>query len=762
MSKVTYLAAEVPLTKSFHIENGELVKVGHPRIYDCTSFTEEYETLDEFCEIMRRHAAQGHCLLKGNTTRPLKGESRMGSTDPNAPTDVLLLDLDGLKEIETTDAMLAELGFSECDHIVQYSASSGIVPGRGLSAHVFLLLEKPMAPPLLKQYLKHWNLTLEKLRKDLKLTRTANALRWPLDVSTCQNDKLIYVAPPVLGEGVEDGFKGERIQLVRRKHRRVRLGPAPNTEAVGKLEAKALNQLRQAAGLEEKKFKYKMHNGVPIQSNPDSSTVSGVKAARGYVYLNLNNGDSWGYFHPEGNPDVLYNFKGEPNYLLKDIAPDYWREAKREALAPKPDENGNIYLAFIDFRSSRYFYAIINGRKMELVQARGPDQLRSFCQQYGRPIPDLFPMYYLVYEPGADYILDVENRKINMYQPPDFALQPLKKVKEVPPMVRKVLLHALGDDEEAFEHFNNWLACIVQHHKRTNTAWIWHGVQGTGKGLMLDSILRPCLGRTNVVTRRIQDMEDKFNPALEHCQLLWLEESDTEAMKNPKLVDATFKSIITEPQITIRPMFAPAMEVMNHVSVIISSNKDEPMIVDVHDRRYNVGTHQSKRLDITPKEVSQLEAEAFEYYCYLRGRKADREVARHALNNPAKREMVYLNRTSLDVAIDNVLAGNHAFFAALKHENPGKIVGGFDAKALAENYNALVDALPENKNITRDELMLLLTYAVGNIPQQPAKFTAMLKHHRIKEFKTVRRGNVTHRGLNVEWKKCTESSPTAN
>jgi hypothetical protein len=195
------------------------------------------------------------------------------------------------------------------------------------------------------------------------------------------------------------------------------------------------------------------------------------------------------------------------------------------------------------------------------------------------------------------------------------------------------------------------------------------------------------------------------------------------------------------------------------VSVIISSNKDEPMIVDVHDRRYNVGTHQAQRLDITPTEVSQLEAEAFEYYCYLRGRKADREVARHALNNPAKREMVYLNRTSLDVAIDNVLTGNHAFFVSLKHENPGKLVG-FDSKALAENYNALVDALPENKNITRDELMLLLTYAVGNIPQQPAKFTAMLKHHRIKEFKSVRRGTVTHRGLTVEWKKCTESSAT--
>jgi hypothetical protein len=50
---------------------------------------------------------------------------------------------------------------------------------------------------------------------------------------------------------------------------------------------------------------------------PDSAVITEMKAERGFVYFNLNGGDSWAYYHPESNPDYIYNFKGEPSYLLK-------------------------------------------------------------------------------------------------------------------------------------------------------------------------------------------------------------------------------------------------------------------------------------------------------------------------------------------------------------------------------------------------------------------------------------------------------------
>jgi hypothetical protein len=39
-----------------------------------------------------------------------------------------------------------------------------------------------------------------------------------------------------------------------------------------------------------------------------------MKMERGFVYFNLNGGDSWAYYHPIDNPTFIRNFKGEPMY----------------------------------------------------------------------------------------------------------------------------------------------------------------------------------------------------------------------------------------------------------------------------------------------------------------------------------------------------------------------------------------------------------------------------------------------------------------
>jgi hypothetical protein len=62
--------------------------------------------------------------------------------------------------------------------------------------------------------------------------------------------------------------------------------------------------------------------------------VTGIRRARGFTYLNLNGGDSWGYYFPDSNPEVLYSFKGEPPVRLADIAPELWEQVRpRDAFA---------------------------------------------------------------------------------------------------------------------------------------------------------------------------------------------------------------------------------------------------------------------------------------------------------------------------------------------------------------------------------------------------------------------------------------------
>lgn len=755
--KATFLEAKVPLTKTFTIVNGELKKEGHPKILDVLSHEEEFENLEQFAELLKKHGASGRCLLKGNLVRVLKWESRRNSTDPNEPTWIICLDVDGLKSVRTPMEFLRLVGLEAYDHVVQYSASMGVIPDKGLSCHIFVLLERPVAPPRLKQTLTEWNLGIPSLRSALGLTRTNNALRWPLDVSTCQSDKLIYIAPPLLGPGVKDSFEGERIEFVKGSQRALLMDKVPNAELNRVETQKALNVLRAAAGLPERaKTQFKSYAGVEYMTNPDKAFVTGRKDDGPYVHLNLNGGDSWGYWHPASNPEFIYNFKGEPTYKTSELLPDYWQEVKEQVNEPRKDEKGNMFLAFRDFRTATYY----NGSwhestsELKLAQARSEAQLRSFLKQHGQPVGDFIPDWHVGYDPHGGKVVDVEARTVNKYRPSEFeARYDAEKPKDpgCPPAVRDVLMHVVGEDREAYDHWLNWLACIVQFKTQTGTAWVWHGIQGTGKGLMLNKVLRPLIGMSNVVSKRMSELDSQFNGFLEGTLLLWLEEAEASAFRNASVMDANFKNYIVEPYVSIRHMFMAPYETRNYMNAIFSSNKDDPVILDPHDRRFSIGAFQAKKLIISTAGVQALEDAAWAMYCHMRAYPADRDKARLPLNNAAKRQMIHINRASVDVVCDALLTGDLQFFMDQRPTGEVSALPRFEQDA-ANQYVELLKKLEGEQNVTRDEIFTIVNYVVGGQTAAPAKFTAMLKHHRI-HLQSVRRGSTVTRGIPVKWRK---------
>lgn len=749
--KLTFLEADVPLTKTFTLEDGEIKKLGHPQLVNCTSHQVDVPNLPAFYTQVKLQASKGWCLLKGNVSRPLKSESRAGTTDATTPTRWMCLDLDGLKHISSVDDFMVSVGLGDVSYVAQYSASMGVLPGKGLSAHVFVLLNRDYLPDELKQWLKWKNFDVHGLRAGLSLTRTGNALRWTLDVSTCQNDKLIYIAPPLLGPGVKDSFEGERIQLVTKAKECATLGSPPNAEVNRVSEQRELDRLREAAGLEKKKWdRSKTVNGTTFMPKPDASTLTGVKHERGYVYLNLNGGDSWGYFHAEDNPEFIKNFKGEPIYKTSELLPEYWaglQRAKRAELR----EDGKLYLAFRDFRTATYWNGTYekDSKTLTIAQAKGAGQLVDFLKQHGQPVGDYIPDWTVEYDPHGKIPVDAGAKTVNLYRPSEFETRDRIKVESVPIPVRGVLNHVLGGDESAYEHLLNWLAVALQFKVQTGTAWVWHGIQGTGKGLMLNKVLRPMFGLSNVTSKRMQELDSQFNGFLERCQLLWLEEAEASAFKNAAVMDANFKNYIVEPFMSVRHMFQAPYEVKNYLNIIFSSNKDDPVVLDPHDRRFNIGAFQHEKIKISAADVEALEAAAFPFYCYLMGRKADRDLARTPLINAAKQQMVHINRTSIDTACDALLAGDLKFFHDQRPSGTLESLPRFEQDAAAA-YAALVEKLPGMIALTRDEIFVLLNYVVGGLPAAPAKFSALLKHHRV-HLHSVRRGEDVFRGVKVKW-----------
>lgn len=756
--KATFLEAEVPLTKTFRLKDGQIEKIGHPRILDYTSHEIEFESIETLAKALTKHAKLGHCFLKGQVSRPLVNEPRAGTTNPNSPTRILLLDFDGIKGIDSVEDALTQLSLSGVDYIVQFSSSMGVLPERGLSAHVFMILDKETSPALLKQWLTHQNLTVPILRTNLALTRTYNSIRWPLDITTCQNDKLIYIAPPLLENGVKDEFKGERIKLVKKKKTFLTLpGAIPNAEANKHATEAALNELREKQGLPKRpKMLYQSSGPVEYLAKPDKAIVTGVKSERGFIYLNLNGGDSWGYYHPESNPEFIFNFKNEPNYKTSELLPEYYAEVRKKTLetAVKPDATtGKIYLAFRDFRTAQYYNGTFDPgqQTLDLAIARSKEQVNDWLRERGHPKLDPIPTWDVVFNPKADFIVDTQKKVVNLFQPSPFMKMTPRKVTKVPPTIRKLIFHALGSDETVFERFMNTLAIKAQFRERSGTAWVMHGTQGTGKGLILNKILRPLFGSAYVISKPMEQLESQFNGYMEQALFLWIDESQISEARRTEILEANLKSFIAEPYISVRKMHTLPYEVINYMDIIFASNKGDAVPIPPDDRRYNVAALQPDPCPLLDDEIDDiLHTELEDFWMYLMTRKADRALGRQALKNAAKQTMSNKGRASMDLACDAIKEGNLEFFIDLIPTNMEDMPA--TARAQAERFRALVLEIvrEEPKALARDEIHTLLNHAVGDVSANPLKFAKILSFRDI-EITAVNRRGKTVRGINVTW-----------
>jgi len=306
--RLFFLAAGLPLTKTFNrLPTGEIEKSAYPLVKNFTSFETNVDNPQMFHVALTAHAERGHCLLKGTLKRALNEEPRAGTTAPLDPTLWSCFDLDNMRGLATPEDFIREVlppAFHHADYVLQYSASAGITPGGGLRAHLFFMHELEFTPEAAKLYLTELNLSCPVLAEQLELTASGTALRFALDRTVIQNDKLIYIAPPTLGAGIEDPYARQRIAVVTKDQRlvsfdwRTKLTPA----AVESEMQRAIQRLREKAGLKRKTAKVVIQQGELLQTNPDVAVVTGEKRARGFVYLNVNGGDSWGYYYAEGNP----------------------------------------------------------------------------------------------------------------------------------------------------------------------------------------------------------------------------------------------------------------------------------------------------------------------------------------------------------------------------------------------------------------------------------------------------------------------------
>lgn len=754
--KLTFLGAAVPLTKTFNLNNRVLEKQAHPKVLNCTSYEENVNTIEEFKNALEAHAAQGHSLLKGNVNRKLDNESRASSTDANEKTSWACLDIDGIKGCSDVDDMLTPMGLADVDHIIQYSSSMGVVPDRGLSAHVFMLIDEAM-PEHLKRWLMNENMSQEILSKNLGLTRTGNALRWPLDVSTCQNDKLIYIAPPLLGPGVKDSLKGKRILLQKRKRRSFVVPVAPAAPALKQLTEKAVNLVRASQGLTLRPpTTYKQSGSIEYIANPEKAQVTGIKEDGNFIHLNINGGDSWAYWHFKSNAEFIYNFKNEPTYRTAELLPEYWETVRPSNDDPVPSVDGTEYLVFRNFNTATYHNAIWTPatKELKIAQARSVGQLTDFLKSHGLPKQDFIADWTIVFDPHSEIIVDHENRVINEFQPSEYMLAKPSKGARVPPIIHKTIWNAFGSDQETYEYLLNWAAVIFQYHCRAETAWLTYGTTGTGKGTFANLILAPIF--KYVEFKRSRDLMSPYNEFLERSLILVVDEAELGGKNGGSIVESDLRNFITEPILSIRKMYMASYAARSFVSAIFNANVDVPLNLKDNDRRVNVAPFQKQSITYKTGERESIKDELMEMAQFLAAYPADRGKARSPLMNEARRTLIWMGKAGMDSVTDHLKKGDYQFFVDGRQAiYTAADVGDNTAAA----YAILVESMKKRDYLLREELQLLLGYLMDKVPKSPYKFVSFIKHHGIVLEDVVHEGK-TYKGYKTKWVTATETGKT--
>lgn len=775
--KLTFLNSSVALTKSYtKLPDGSIEKTSYPNVWEVSSIIEDCPSLAVMQALITKHGALGNCLLKGMVTRNLVKESRKGSTDSNATTDWLCLDLDGIgtsftMTLEdgskatsnvTVDTILASIGMGDVSYVLQWSGSQGI--SSGIRCHVFVMLAKPMSAPLIKQWLIQKNHESSVLKHHQALTKTGHSLTWGLDITACQSDKLIYIAPPTL-KGIKSPLgRMPRISLVTKTRATFDL------YAVGTINSTAQNrahtdarilELRAAANLPKRKLAYKISGPHEILAKPDTCIATETKQDRGFVYFNLNGGDSWAYYHPEDNPDYIFNFKGEPTYLTKELLPDYW--AQLTQASHRTDSKGKTYLAYLDRKTSTYWRGTYDESvdDLDIHPAKTETMVRHFAGANGMPLGDDIPEWDMEFNPHDNVRVDFDNRIINTFQLTEFMRTPVKQVKQCPPTIFKVISHVLASDVDAIEHFMNWLSFICQERDRTRTAWIFQGTQGTGKGILMNKVLKPLFSSNQVAIKRAAELSEKWTDFVVGKFVIFIDEVQTSAYRDENNVISNLKNFITEPTVTVRMMNKNAYDVMNYGNWIFASNKPDPVTVDKEDRRFNVGPYQAAKIKLSDQELEQIEKELQNFHHYLMCYAVDKSMASAPLMGAARDTLIDLSQSTSESTATAIKEGNLEFFLDQLPTGDAYKANLMTLNKVEEYRKTLFDIMCRTKpnglcNIRRDELYVIFEYTVGGMKSSPATFTRFLGHRQITVKPLAFGGDKSHRGVQVVWEQAAE------
>jgi hypothetical protein len=734
--RITFLEATNGLPLSKHYKKGSGFKP-YPHVKAVTSHRYDVNVdtgLEDFERLIREHSSKGHCLMKGSLKRDLVNESRAGQTNRTELTNLLVLDIDGVRlpkstnsgdKLTSTDVtflanqIVAELPIElrDVSYVAQASASLGL-KGDKVSMHIFMLLSVAMPAKSVKLWLQDCNFESDIFSEQMELSVNGQSLKYPLDTSVADNSKIIFISPPTFSHVRSNPFETDEDRIVRVDRGQPTLDLASlmsdiSPQRCHEKAQKHKDKLRDAAGFSKRQTKIRVatidNQTEEVLSNPDKMAIAIVdETSFPYIRCNINGGDSGAYYFDMSKPTYMYNFKDEPLFEIEKADKDFYVSIF-DRYEERLEEVGHATKPIVlrDYSTDTFFNGVYDPNTKQFAKEYpltpvAKNNIEDFFMNHGKVPPDFIPDGRVIFDPTSNEEAINFNKipyYVNTYQRSDYVRNaqtpqvPLEighgqRIKDTCPLIHTIIYHILGNGDEEYERFINWLAYIYQTRKKTGVSWVLTGTQGTGKGIFYSKILRGLFGTPHVPMKFLQSMEEQFNLYMRDALFLVVDEFHMASASSSagKMADK-LKNQITEPTITIRGMRSNQVEVESYTNYLFLTNRVDAVNIETGDRRYNIAPKQEEKLlDKFPGIAKQLdsgklEKELYEFAGLMQTYKVDAHLAKTAINNLAKEQMRNVSMSVFEEFCQALKEGKLSYFTDILDINTATVLHSNEIEA---------------------------------------------------------------------------------
>ncbi|MBC8408310.1 MAG: hypothetical protein H8E12_06235 [Rhodobacteraceae bacterium] len=645
----------------------------------------------------------------------------------------VILDVDENLTLESAKELFAEYKgviFTSTSHQVPKKTGSGIADPCD-RFRVFLpfhsdeyIADKDMARSISKAALEKWNFA---------------------DQSCFDPARKYY--PTTELEGMPNRFEfylleGENYLAVKELAKHIRLGNPLDSEVEDKKITKALhlhNSKVPTFALEDK-VQDENKAWISIQTLLDKEKEENIFCM---FCDDINSESRSAVFYPE-------NWRGVPALFCqhcKSVGDGYNTNGiyylnNDDAYKIISERTGNI--AFIDKNTNKLFFGAYDKFKDEYhIDQKDFTTIKNTLKEQGMPTPSVFAEVRYELVPDSDQIVDLDAGFINYYVAPKLLkAKGDQKKAAVPNYIGKILSHMIPDTMMR-EHFLNWLSWIVQTRSKARTTFLLQGVQGIGKNLFYDLVIKELFGVHYCTDVHQNKFLSRFNAFMTTNVWVLVNEVSIDFSTKDELA-AKLKPFITDAWVEAESKGIDSRPTRNYCNTLFFSNKRSSVYLEASDRRFNVCDYVEKpiyKTDWWPglKIESLVKGEIETFAHYLKTRDIDVDKAMMTLDNAAKQELITISKTNAELFFDAMKTADYDWFEdSLVNDS------AYGAPSMME-LSEIILAMRANKRVFRSDLTKLFSN-ICQKKQTPTVFSRQCTIQGI-AIKTIRIQTDTGKGF---------------